>query len=150
MKLPPTLDPLFNQAWSLVRRFIQDQGTFIPFALMLGTTGQTTPIQVAEEAKDLNTAIAELIKHLLPNARSGQVTATVICMPMPKSATPYKADAVVFDLESMQKERILAIMQYHKSERYGWNFGPIEYKRDQPKLFASPSTAPQAGRAPTN
>ena len=148
MNLPSNLEPLFNQAYGFVRRFINERGVFTPFALTVKPSGEITPVQVSESAKDINSAITAILQCLLPWARSGEICATVICMPIPREATRYKVDAVVFDLESDQKERVLAVMQYHKTEKYGWNFGPIEYKRDTPKVFAvQPPSAPNSRTA---
>jgi len=134
MKIPLFLEPLFNQAWAYVRRCIEAEGSFLPFAFAVGQDGKVLPFQL-DKPQEISVAISALLKNLIPLIASGDIVATVICTPMPPEATLYKVATVVFDLEHKSKQRILAVMQLRKSERHGWNFGPIEYRNDKPKLF---------------
>ena len=137
MKVPLSLEPLFNQAYGHVRRFIQERGEFTPFALTIQASGEFTPVQVSEDAREVNAAIAALLRVLIPWAKEQRIVACCICLPIPKAATRHNVPTVLFDLESNKGERVLAVMQLSKTEKYGWNFGPIEFKSDAPKLFAT-------------
>ena len=136
MHLPDELADLLEQGESIVKKYIENQGSFALFALTLQADGEVIPVLASEEIKDMKGALGGVLKVLIPWAKTGKITASCICTQVPARVADDQRDAVIFDLENRDRQRVYAVMPYHKHDYFGWRYGPMEFTRGKAQLFA--------------
>jgi hypothetical protein len=129
--LSPDLQRLLTNAEDTVRRHLDDGKPFPMFAIALDEGGESQYYLASEEFDDPREAFASLLHTLLPLARSHRLRANVLVTPLDDDG----GAAAMFDLESRDGKRVLAILPY-RQEASGVVFAPMEMQHAIPKLFA--------------
>jgi len=135
MELSDTMEELLDLAEATVRKRLKTEGLFQAFALVVGSDGGISE-KSANGREELGPAIGELLKSILPMVNRKELTATLICTPIPPEQV---ADAgwraAMFDIEDRDHLRAYVVMPYRERSYGGWEYRPMEFTRGVAQVF---------------
>ena len=125
---------LLARAESTVRGYVNDGHEFPFFAMALQSNGEVMSFLPSDEFESERDAFVGLLQSLIPQAKSGAITANVLVTPM--DPPPGHSDrSAMFDLEQARGSRVLALLPYRNGPS-GVEFGQMTFQRAPAKLFA--------------
>jgi hypothetical protein len=136
MQLNAEIEKLRNRVEVHIRKSVERDGTFEPFALVLRADGSEKAIEAPDPFADFFKALGDLLDTLKPLAASGAIRASAICTLMPGDEDRKTPDTAVIDLEHQDQTHVLCFIPFYKRFLVGWKFDPIEAREERPRLFA--------------
>ena len=91
--LPEDLEELLERGEDVVRKYVRAQGGFAPFAFARQADGEIVAVLASDEYPTLAAALGDLIGVLMPQARDGRVTASILCSSVPRKWRPTPSSA---------------------------------------------------------
>jgi hypothetical protein len=126
---------LLGRAENTVRGYVTEGHQFPFFAMALQGDGKVMSFLPSEEFESEREAFVGLLQSLVPQAKSGAITANVLVTPM--DPPPGHNDrSALFDLEQVGGSRVLALLPYRNGPS-GVEFGQMTFQPAPAKLFAA-------------
>ncbi len=125
---------LLAKAENYVVEFLKERNVFTLFALVMQPSGEWSVVHPNDEFPTPQAALLKVSETLRGMAGAGQITASLICMPVSQEKGVL---GVVADMEHQASPPVVAILRYKKGLLSGWSLKSKEFAPGQSRVFVS-------------